>query len=257
VLSTQLHGASIGYKEGRMLGSLIEEFILIEGRIEKGDKDKLLKELRLWSSNRQLDTYRMPKIQITSKGGDFEEAMKMGLLIRRSLVQVRSTDQCYSACAIILFSAVDRSPLDVGIHRPYYNKEYFSSLTMVKANEKYTSLVSKTKSFLLEMNVPTNIVDKMFETPSDEIYILNTNEWKQIAGKSPAFEEWVKSQCVDLTDAEYNDKVRSMGSMGKGKRKSNLPQGYVDYLWGKHTEYVTCKDTISFREFSETIKAWR
>lgn len=261
-LSTQLHGASITYKK-----TMLDQYILIEGDIEKGDKDKLLKELRMWSSNRQKNSLLMPRIDITSNGGDFEEAMKIGLLIRRSLVIVMSVDPCYSACSLIIFSSVDRhrssytgSPARIGIHRPYYDKEYFSSLTMVKANEKYSNLIRKTRSFLMDMNIPTNITEKMFETPSDKIYNLNMTEWRQIRGKSPAFEEWINSQCVDLTDAEYIDKVRSMRTGyfndDRSMRPSDLSQGYEDYLWGKHTVYIECRDAATYREFEKTIQAW-
>lgn len=95
---------------------------------------------------------------IQSTGGNLEEAMKMGRLIRKLGMRTQITDlllagrpamlsddvlndsdaTCASACvAVWLFGIWRMGDWRLLIHRPYYDSSYFSKLSVVDADARY------------------------------------------------------------------------------------------------------------------------
>ena len=231
-----------------MFGNLIS----FKGKIDKGDFEKLLNVLKEEKLHPP-EIYKLPEIRITSEGGSIEESLKIGKFIRTSLLPVTATDYCYSSCFVILISSVQRGTFGktlIGVHRPYYDKAYFSDLSIEDANVKYKKLQESTKIFLLEMDVPTSIVDNMFNISSDNIHIL-TNELDKIMGRSPVYDEWIKSKCDELTDNEYSDLQSS-----RSPKSVNFPKGYASYLESKYQKFSDCMVSSTDKEYRRILKLY-
>jgi hypothetical protein len=119
--------------------------VIVEGEIERGDTVKLLNELMI------SDVGALPAVRLVflrSKGGDVEEAMKMGTLIRRlrlvteapttfddkpilSTVLLADKDNniCASACFLAYVGGVERHGNFLALHRPYLPKEAAGKLS--------------------------------------------------------------------------------------------------------------------------------
>ena len=123
----------------------------------------------------------------------------------------------YSAGILIFYGAVERSLSDnvdmrlghynirsipvMGLHRPYYNKEYFSSLSPIEASKAYKRVEKKTKDYLEEMGAPQAIIDRMFNQASNQIDLIEDDEFrKYYKPVEPYFEEWLIAKCSDSVE---------------------------------------------------------
>ncbi|MCG8074304.1 MAG: hypothetical protein N0C86_20225 [Candidatus Thiodiazotropha taylori] len=121
--------------------------------------------------------------------------------------------KCYSSCVFIFFGATSRIVRDnvdqrdgylddrnaipvMGIHRPYYEKDYFSSLDPMEAQEKYKDLFEVTRSYLIDMGASLSLVERMFKKSSEEIELIKAPMFKEYYSEKEAFyEEWLISKC--------------------------------------------------------------
>jgi hypothetical protein len=142
---------------------------LITGPIEKGDYAQFKKFLTAH--------YRyMYSVHLVSRGGDVEEAIKIGRLLRKYLLHSQapsmfadndfwaygyppSTEhplckgpkcRCASACALIWFGAVDRLGA-VGLHRPKITDPQFSALPPDEASKRYKDALKAVSMYLEEV----------------------------------------------------------------------------------------------------------
>lgn len=102
----------------------------------------------------------------------------------------------YSAGILIFYGAVKRSSSDnvdrrlgfdrqyffpvVGLHRPYYDKEYFSELSPLQAAKAYRSLEKEVREYLLEMGAPQSLLDRMFRHASVTIDLVPDEEFRKL-----------------------------------------------------------------------------
>ena len=108
---------------------------------------------------------------VSSKGGSVSEAMKIGRFVRSKKMWVTvpaDWAECLSSCVYILAAGVVRHPWgDVGIHRPYFvsppNQSYDGELKR---------LLSQSKGYFQEMNIPEFLAEDMFSTPPSDIKML-------------------------------------------------------------------------------------
>jgi len=126
---------------------------------------------------------------------------------------------CYSACVLILYGAVNRLISDnfdqreggigqenkiiptIGIHRPYYDKEYFKKLDPKEAKAAYAALEVKVRTYLTEMGAPQALIDRMFFKASNEVELIPAKEFRTLINdKEPYFDEWLISKCGSTTD---------------------------------------------------------
>ena len=179
----------------------------MSGEIKKGDYHYFLKEFVSWDV--------APTIfNISSNGGDLDEAMKIGQFISASNIPVWTSGECNSACVFIYASGVERRVNGkIGLHRPYFNKEYFSTLTSVEAEIKYKELKHKAVLFLKSAAVSQLIINRMFNTNSKNIdYLSGEDANKQFGFISPFYEEWLIAKCGELT-SEEKKVIASIGSL--------------------------------------------
>lgn len=154
-------------------------------------------------------------IFLNSSGGDVDEAMKIGRLIRKYNIntKIAAGDFCLSSCFLVYMSGVRRdlgfevyidttlkqpystsyelSPL--GIHRPYFDREKFADLPSNVASKMYKAKQDDVESFLSEMGAENFFIQKMKNTPSDEMFTLTLDIYdKAVANNqiSSRFFEW-------------------------------------------------------------------
>ena len=185
--------------------------IYLKGEIKKGDFEKLRSALKE-TIDPKISLTRV--INLDSPGGDVIEAMKMGRLINKLRISTKvatknpadrtsrkvpdhkSTppNNCSSACFFVFVGGTIRAiqsyttsqrvgefyelvyMTGVGIHRPFFDKGYFSKLDSSKAQEKYLDLIKKTKQYLLEMDVANNLIERMYKISSRRLARTNLRQ---------------------------------------------------------------------------------
>ena len=176
------------------------DVLFLDGEIKKGDYRQLIDVV--------VNHGKIPSMMaITSPGGDVIEAMKIGRFARRNHMQIAAIQPCDSACTFIIFAAVKRvTSGKLGLHRPHYDPQYFSQLSGEAANKKYKELDGEVRKYLIEMNVPTLIIDKIMSIPSSNIEYIEISFYNNLAGStSPAYNEWLAARCGSFTDRERQD----------------------------------------------------
>jgi hypothetical protein len=191
-------GSTNAMEYGRLGGTFT-----MAGEIKEYDFSEFLLELASWEVPPAI-------FHITSKGGNLDEAMRIGEIIRESQIPVWSGDECFSACVFIFASGVEREARgQVGLHRPYFEKSYFADLTSMEAKQKYDDLKLISVSYLKGIEVSQSIIDRMFQTGSTEVDLLSAEEANDMFGlRSPFYEEWLTAKCGKYTE----EQARVLGS---------------------------------------------
>ena len=169
----------------------------MNGEISKGDYSSFIKAFASWDV--------APTVfHINSPGGNLEEAMKIANFIATSNIPVWVWNECSSACVFIYASAVERDVKGkIGLHRPYFDKKYFSSLTALEAEKKYNELKDIASSFLDKVGVSQELINRMFSTNSKSIdYLFGEDANIQFGIKSNFYEEWLIAKCGEFTPTE-------------------------------------------------------
>jgi ATP-dependent protease ClpP protease subunit len=130
---------------------------------------------------------------LNSKGGDVEQAMRIGRHVRQleARVQVQGNRYCYSSCVLILAGGVTRwHVFNVGIHRPYFD-HLRSGLSQTEVATIVRRLDEEIVKYLEQMNIPTTLWEAMKATPPEEMHLLSREELKRfmLYGDDPVFEE--------------------------------------------------------------------
>jgi len=224
-----------------------EYTIYMNGEIVKGDFDKFIKVL---SKRKELPNY----ITIQSPGGNVYEATKIGTFIREAALGVSVDKACGSSCFFILVAGVDRYINDsiIAIHRPYYEKDYFSGLSLSSAEKKYRELEYRSRNYLKAMGVPTAIVEKMFFMASDEAHNLTPSERKFLSKRSFAYDEWVKAKCIPLSINERAD-YNPFHQFDETPEKNYASKGYYEYLKNKYKKYDECVKSLKKSERTSAL----
>ena len=213
--------------------------LFISGKINKGDYERALNAVN--------ETYNHGEIsdlfvQLDSPGGDVLEAMKIGSLVRKlKLTTMVIHGQCSSACVFILVAGAERlAPSGViGIHRPFFEKEYFSGLPADEAQNKYEKMTEATNGYLAEMGVAKELIEKMFRIPSNEVVTLSfADVLKWISGSPASLDEWLIAKCGSYTKDESNDYISMWVT-----HEIKLKPGYANYLKEKVSNIDGCRRT--------------
>ena len=195
--------------------------IYFEGQILVGDSQKLEKELI--SIDKKCNSYKgsLPTVLLDSKGGDIEEAINVGRLIRKyeyttNIHPMESFQNvkygCYSSCVIAFIGGTYRSSeLGVlGIHRPYFSN-IDSKSTVKKIREQRENLNKKLKFYLNEMDVSAQLLEDMLAIPPEQMKILTSEEKRmyRLDGQDANYEEFRiarDARVFKMTSAEYRVK---------------------------------------------------
>jgi hypothetical protein len=172
---------------------------VFEGKIEAGDFDKFKGFI--------LNNEKTTELYLASPGGDLNEAMKIGLLVRalklwtvvpsktltdqrrelaaarHDLKDAKDNYKCASACFFIFVAGVHRSSDDLGppilgIHRPSLAKNDLSRLDIdqnTAADARMRTIVEK---YLKLMDVPSKYAENMYSVPKASIRWIRYDEFQ-------------------------------------------------------------------------------
>ncbi|MDE1892566.1 MAG: hypothetical protein KGI13_08750 [Betaproteobacteria bacterium] len=123
-------------------------------------------------------TFHMNSIQLNSNGGNIDVAMEIGKIIReKNIIHLnRKKILCDSACVFILLGGVSRYPFGkIGIHRATY---YMNVIDDNKILKDTNETLTKTKKYIEEMGISSQLYDAIYHTEPWKIYYLTDKEKK-------------------------------------------------------------------------------
>jgi hypothetical protein len=212
--------------------------VTLEGKIELGDYDKLLRLIVEINSDcgDYIYVHCAGSIYLASPGGSLIEAMKIGQLVRAlrwetmvpspitnpyvrperifenfQLKDPKANHMCASACFFIFVAGTYRSSdgVDVdenvilGIHRPYLTDSELRSQSGDQAITSANRVRDVVEGYLKEMGVPSRYADMMFSIPKDEVrWIDRVDFHADFNGDIPELKDWIDARCNKLTNAE-------------------------------------------------------
>jgi len=200
--------------------------IVIEGEIIKGDYEKFM-EAALKSG------YDTNSVLTASSGGSVAEAMKIGRLIRAlkfstsgpfgdinkpicvPILKNKANCVCKSSCVLIWLSGVHRDGNHLSIHRFFINHDYLKSLSMDKAMFAAKLIEEETYKYMLEMETPRDLIERIYTIPSNRMETLDTEYVnKNLYGYSKGYQEWLVSKCGDDSKlVELHDNSENKGEV--------------------------------------------
>jgi hypothetical protein len=254
-----------------------EQTIVIQGVIEEGDFEKVVKLTTQFIRNKLLAHYTL-----NSPGGDVVEAMKIGEFLshlnattrangviitadelnKATLKGIDKIVKCQSACFIILVSGAQRSisenmilrdhtPIEdvhvLGMHRPYFDPKLFAKFSPERAKTEYRKLTKIVRRFLVRAEVQESFVDELFRYSSNEIRIIPQSEFRKKIGYYKSFlDEWFIAKCGKLSKKETSDLAEIIVEQALNKNKSSIPKGmpvsYANYLRDKNEHVIACRE---------------
>ncbi len=187
-------------------------FVVIRGEIEPGDEEAFL--------NLILRRHRLgvahSAVILDSPGGDLVTAMRIGRMIRELRLSTyigwptadMRNSQCSSACVFIFAGGVKRSwkSGEVGLHRPRFTGSSYGALSAPHAERAYGKLEKHSRDFMRRMDIPNEIIERIFRTRSSDIdYLTNNEAFFKLRWTAPYFDELLVSRCGALSaeDKQY------------------------------------------------------
>jgi hypothetical protein len=195
------------------------ESILLQGSLENGDFERFRAFYRQHHR-------AVRNLYLISSGGNVEEALQIGRLVRRYLISVWAPSRspmdnsfglwtstpsletcrgptciCASACGLIWLGAVQRFG-EIGLHRPRITDPQFRALSANDASAVYKRALQEISRYLDDMEAPRALVDTMVATSFAEIRWVDASADDDQLENPPSFIEWVDASCGPLTSLE-------------------------------------------------------
>lgn len=173
------------------------EGLLLSGEIVPGDYEYLIEIIR----HDQDRFWRSKGFILASPGGDIQEALRIARLVKRTYSPAyvgEATGPCVSACFFIFSAAARREAghRTLGIHRPYIHPRRLVTTSVSGAETLQRSALQQARSYLESQDVPTSLIDKMFQRASTEVYWLSRDEIEEQLGlRPPWYEQFLISRC--------------------------------------------------------------
>jgi hypothetical protein len=147
---------------------------------------------------------------------------------------------CSSACFLIWAEGIYRAGDALGIHRPHFLEGNLEELLETEAQKEHVKMYERIRSYLDDMDVPEHIINKMFNTGSDEITYLDWESAKSMESV-PFFDEWLGASCLRLTTEEEMDYSRLLSKKwGEKSTVKKSEKSYLDYLKGRKEKFNKC-----------------
>jgi hypothetical protein len=171
--------------------------LVLSGEITPGDYDRLLAKIaeddkRFLGQN---------KLILASNEGNAAEAMKIARLVKALYTQVvvgPLTGRCAGACFLIYVAAVERGTDGenlLGVTRPGLAESEWVGRPTTEAALLEDSLQVPVREFLVENQVPPDLVEQAFQRPSTDVYWLSDDDETALGSKSPAFTKFLEKNC--------------------------------------------------------------
>jgi hypothetical protein len=171
--------------------------LVLSGEITPGDYDRLLAKI-VEDDKRFLE---QNKLILASNEGDAAEAMKIARLVKALYTQVvvgPLTGRCAGACFLIYAAAVERGTDGehlLGLARPGLAESEWIGRPTTEAALLEDSMQEPVRAFLVENDVPADLVEQVFQRPSTDVYWLSDNDETALGSKSPAFAKFLEKNC--------------------------------------------------------------
>jgi TPR repeat protein len=226
--------------------------VKVEGEIAPGDAKKLLGFYNTYAE-------MMSPVYLRSKGGNVEEAMKMGKVIRRLRLETRvpifwdagiaptetiKLDHqdnmiCASACFLVYAGGATRFGNYLAMHRPFLPREEARKLSDAEYETLQKQMAQTVSAYLVNMEVDHYWIDRMFSANSQEHYLPTwaeaNNEVRHLMGMVPSLTEIVLSKCNQ--DPDLDRKLRAL-------RNSRDDQGKIEQLMQDANVFFECQKSV-------------
>lgn len=200
-------------------------YLKLEGEIQNGDFEKILNI----SSNKIIST-----IYLYSPGGNVQEAMKISEYLNENLITTTAPTiiqglpelgingfntcktkygpknitncTCDSSCGYIWILASIRSGNVIRLHRPRFDYNDYSNMTVIDAKKSYDILINNLKNRFVESQINPQIIEIVMNTSSGSIKKLTDDELELVGKYAPFLEELFMAKCKDHIDElmQYN-----------------------------------------------------
>lgn len=244
-----------------------KNFYVLRGLIEKGDSDKLLDEIK---------NTKHAGLLLDSKGGDLEEAIKIGSIVKTLGMNVNVSKEgiCGSACFFIYMNGLSRLAAGIelkgyskasavgfiAIHRPFFKE----ADTNTNSNQKV--LEKRAAEYLKDLSVPTDLIEKMMSYSSVDAYFLTSDDIDRLGTRPSEIEELYISKCnfnskdtenINTCSVDIDSDIFLEGYT----RVINgwKPRGYLDSSWNKLAKFDNGNIYVDYNSIvknGKLIKAW-
>tara|TARA_B110000208_G_scaffold148877_1_gene179693 strand:+ start:394 stop:1395 length:1002 start_codon:yes stop_codon:yes gene_type:complete len=236
-------------------------YFILQGDIEEGDLEKLAGEYNILVTLGLINDRPM-KILLNSRGGNLIESMRIGRFVRTiglvtmadKAISSEKNAQCLSACFFIFVAGKQRdlgSDDTLGVHRPYFDREYFGNLTATEAEVNYKEVINKVTEYLDEMGVRENVKDIVLNVSSDNVTYFSVSEFNSLVGLfEPHFEEWLIARCTDFPGLERAE-ISDLYLVQAGERFQKIMSKE------EFETYTNLPDPNPFRTFSKFSEGYK
>lgn len=156
--------------------------------------------------------FARPFVSLNSPGGDVDAAMAIGRELRAKDLStvVSKSDQCNSACVLVLAGGVRRSAVAgrIGIHRPHFDEMPFAALSAADARSAYERMSDAVRKYLSDMGIADQLYLDMLKVSSDDARFLTEDEMTAygLVGEDPAWAEYRRAyQVSSVGFAQYEE----------------------------------------------------
>lgn len=240
--------------------------VIMTGEIIKGDNQRFIEFLQSQKKS-GINFFRV--MLLKSPGGNIPEALLIAQTVIENALDTATTafwrpalptrdSYCVSACFLIWVAGAermhfsspaksDRKPYGLGLHRPYFSKDDFSTLDPLSASKSQQELVAQIRSYLKRHDVPENLIDEMIKRSSKEIYWLDSMSGSDdLDQRAPWFEELMISRCGFDPNVVKEDAMEHVREIQTGIKTA--PEKRKKYLeWRQN--YNSCE--YAFRKSSQ------
>jgi hypothetical protein len=116
----------------------------------------------------------------------------------------------------------------------------------------YNNVKGSVWQYLIDMDVPVTLIEKMFSVPSTELYFLTQNDITLLS-HHPAYEEWLGAQCPKtLSPAEEQD-FRNDQDAFFTKLQSPISKGYGRYLRDRFWGHFDCTYDVRWQQLIRAV----
>jgi hypothetical protein len=208
-------------------------------------------------------------VGLFSPGGDIQEALKIGALIRErmltTLTGFRAGDRnvflsgvctenchCASACFFIWSAGIERSGNALIVHRPHNISGTFGRKRAAAASSEYTALLGSVGNYLLQMDVPAAIIADMNAISSNNAsYVPRQQIETYLEGYVPGIHEWLITDCGALSQQEDDDWDKLAM---KGSNRTSSDEAYYNLINQKRDTIRLCQFRKIARERMRLVK---
>jgi hypothetical protein len=171
--------------------------LVLSGEIVPGDYERFLDKIAE-DPRRFLERNRLI---LSSNDGNAAEAVKIAKLVRSLYTKVSvgpSTGRCVGACFLIFAAASERGTDGenlLGIHRPGLAGSEWVTSSTAEAALREDGLQAPVHDFLIENQVPQDLVDRLFDHLPTDAYYLSEADETALGSRSPAFRKFLAKNC--------------------------------------------------------------